>query len=108
MRQKSILIIDNDKIILDSLCDFLSQEGFETTGIETYKAALTRMEERRYNLVITDTNLPDGEGLELLDIIKNKYPQTVAIVITGYGTIESAVTSIKRGAHDYLTKQTVS
>ncbi len=57
-----------------------------------------------YNLVITDINLPDGDGLEIVDIIKNNHPQTVAIVITGYGTIESAVTSIKRGAHDYLTK----
>jgi DNA-binding NtrC family response regulator len=57
--------------------------------------------------VLTDVNLPDGDGLELLDIIKENHPQTVALVITGYGTIESAVKAIKQGAYDYLTKPIV-
>lgn len=104
MADKRILIIDSDKIILDSVCGFLRTEGFETDGVETFKAALAKLEANRYNLVITDINLPDGDGHEILDLVKNKHPQTVTIVITGYGTIESAVTSIKRGAHDYLTK----
>ncbi|MBN1975324.1 MAG: sigma-54-dependent Fis family transcriptional regulator [Sedimentisphaerales bacterium] len=104
MINKSILVIDDDQIILESLCGFLASEGFETDGADSFKVALSRLENSRYNLVITDINLPDGDGLEILDIIRNKHPQTVAIVITGYGTIESAVTSIKRGAHDYLTK----
>jgi DNA-binding NtrC family response regulator len=104
MTNKSILVIDDDQIILESLCKFLSSEGFETEGAETFKDALSKLETNRYNLVITDINLPDGDGFDLLDIIRNHHPQTVTIVITGYGTIESAVTSIKRGAHDYLTK----
>ncbi|MBN2589479.1 MAG: sigma-54-dependent Fis family transcriptional regulator [Sedimentisphaerales bacterium] len=104
MVKKSILIIDNDKIILDSLCGFLKTEGFETEGVETFQAALSKLENNKYNLVITDIHLPDGDGHKILDLVKNKHPQTVAIVITGYGTIESAVTSIKQGAHDYLTK----
>ena len=104
MRDKNILIVDNDEIILKSLCEFLSDEGFESEGVQTFNMALTRLQEKSYNLLITEINLPDGDGLELLEIIKNKYSQTVAIVITGYGTIESAVTSIKRGAYDYLTK----
>jgi len=65
---------------------------------------LTMLEEDHYCLVITDVNLPDGDGLELLDTIKRNYPQTVVIVITGYGTIDSAVRAIKSGAYDYLTK----
>jgi DNA-binding NtrC family response regulator len=104
MRNKNILIIDDDRIILDSLCDFLSSEGFETDGADTFKNAMERLEKNHYNLVITDVHLPDGNGLEIIDIIKNNHPQTVAIVITSYGTIENAVASIKRGAHDYLTK----
>ena len=104
MRKKNILIIDDDKIILDSLCEFLSLEGFQTSGAETRKSALTRLEEESYCLVITDVNLPDGDGLELLSFIKKNYPQTVVIVITGYGTIDSAVKAIKSGAYDYLTK----
>jgi DNA-binding NtrC family response regulator len=104
MREKNILVIDDDRIILDSLCEFLSLEGFQTKGTETLKGALAELDKQNYSLVITDVNLPDGDGLELLDTIKQEHPQTVAIVITGYGTIESAVRAIKQGAYDYLTK----
>ena len=104
MGKKNILVIDDDKIILDSLCEFLSLEGFRTSGAETVKSALARLEEESYCLVLTDVNLPDGDGLELLSIIKQNYPQTVVVVITGYGTIDSAVKAIKKGAYDYLTK----
>ncbi|MFZ2146254.1 MAG: sigma-54 dependent transcriptional regulator [Sedimentisphaerales bacterium] len=107
MREKNILVIDDDKIILDSLCEFLRLEGFQTSGAETFKGALAKLEQGYYNLVITDVNLPDGDGLELLDIIRENHPQTVAIVITGYGTIESAVRAIKQGAYEYLTKPIV-
>jgi DNA-binding NtrC family response regulator len=107
MREKNILVIDDDKIILDSLCEFLSLEGFQTSGAETLKGALAKLEQEHYSLVITDVNLPDGDGLELLDIIRENHPQTVALVITGYGTIESAVKAIKQGAYDYLTKPIV-
>ena len=107
MRQKNILVIDDDRIILDSLCEFLRLEGFRTSGAETLKGALAELEQEYYSLVITDVNLPDGDGLELLDIIKKNHPQTVVIVITGYGTIESAVKAIKQGAYEYLTKPIV-
>lgn len=104
MNEKSILVIDDDTIITDSLCEFLSLEGFQTEGVETIKDATSRLDEKRYNLVITDVNLPDGNGLDLLETIKKQYPQTVVIVITGYGTIDSAVKAIKQGAYEYLTK----
>ena len=102
--EKSILVVDDDRIILDSLCEFLSLEGFQTSGAETLKSALAMLQKQSSSLVITDVNLPDGDGLELLDVIRNNHPQTVVIVITGYGTIESAVRAIKQGAYDYLTK----
>jgi DNA-binding NtrC family response regulator len=104
MREKNILVIDDDRIILDSLCEFLSLEGFQTSGAETLKGAAAKLREQSYCLAITDVNLPDGDGLELLELIRKEYPQTVVIVITGYGTIESAVRAIKQGAYDYLTK----
>ena len=104
MTEKNILVIDNDRIILDSLCEFLSLEGFQTSGAETLKSAVTKLQQQSYSLVITEVNLPDGDGFDLLDIVRKDYPQTVVVVITGYGTIESAVKAIKRGAYDYLTK----
>jgi DNA-binding NtrC family response regulator len=104
MREKNILVIDDDRIILDSLCEFLSLEGFQTSGAETLKGAIAELQKQSYSLVITDINLPDGDGFELLDMVRKEHPQTVVLVITGYGTIESAVRAIKRGAYDYLTK----
>ena len=104
MTKKNILVIDNDKIIRDSLCKFLSFEGFQTSGVGTLKGALAKLQKQPYCLVITDVNFPDGDGLEVLETIRNNYPQTVAIVITANGTIESAVKAIKRGAYDYLSK----
>ncbi|HUW18645.1 MAG TPA: sigma-54 dependent transcriptional regulator [Sedimentisphaerales bacterium] len=106
-QQKHILVIDDDRIILDSLCEFLALEGFQTAGAETVKEALAQLRKQEYSLVITDVNLPDRNGLDLLDILRTDYPQTVVIVITGYGTIESAVRAIKQGAYDYLTKPIV-
>jgi len=104
MRSKSILIVDDDTIILESLCKFLRLEGFQANGVLTVKKAVTKLQEQSYCLVISDINLPDGNGFELLEIIRKEYPRTVAIAITGYGTIEGAVRAIKLGAYDYLTK----
>ncbi len=104
MRKKSILVIDDDSIILESLTGFLTAEGFSARGVRTLKDALPELDSRSYNLVITELSLPDGDGFDLLDAVRADYPRTVVIVITGYGTIESAVKAIKRGAYDYLTK----
>ncbi len=104
MKQNNILIVDDDKIILDSLCEFLKLEGYSTAGAESYKQAVNMVQKQKFALVLTDVNLPDGGGLELLNLIRKNYPQTVVIIITGYGTIESAVEAIKLGAYDYLTK----
>ena len=107
MREKSILVVDDDKIILDSLIEFLSLEGFHTKGIATLSGAMAELQKQNYSLVVTEINLPDGNGFELLDAVRKEHPQTVVIVITGYGTIESAVKAIKQGAYDYLTKPIV-
>ena len=104
MKQSSILVVDDDRIILDSLCEFLKLEGYVAVGAESYKQAVGLIQKQKFSLVITDVNLPDSSGLELLNLVRKNYPQTVVIVITGYGTIESAVEAIKMGAYDYLTK----
>lgn len=107
MAKPQVLIVDDDKIILDSLCEYLSLEGYATTPASTLKEASAKLARQEFSLVITDVNMPDGDGFELLSYVKKSYPQTVVIVITGYGTIESAVEAIKKGAYDYLTKPIV-
>jgi DNA-binding NtrC family response regulator len=104
MAQPKILIVDDDTIILDSLCEFLTIEGYQTVGATNLHQAKEKLLRQSFALVITDVNLPDGDGFELLTLIRQNYPRTVVIMITGYGTIESAVEAIKKGAYDYLTK----
>ena len=104
MAEKAILIVDDDQVVRDSLTDFLAKEGFKTKGAGGVKQARIELEAGEYALVITEINLTDGDGFQVLDTIRLNYPQTVVIVITGYGTIESAVRAIKMGAYDYLTK----
>ncbi|MBW8016867.1 MAG: sigma-54-dependent Fis family transcriptional regulator [Planctomycetes bacterium] len=104
MKNYDILIVDDDKIIRDSLCEYLSLEGYNTTPAESFKGAIDCMARQNFSLVVTDVSMPDGDGIELLGIIARDYPQTAVIMVTGYGTIESAVEAIKKGAFDYLTK----
>ncbi|MCP4250909.1 MAG: sigma-54-dependent Fis family transcriptional regulator [bacterium] len=99
-----IFVVDDDRIILDSLGEFLRLEGYEVDGATTAAAAVAALERRPCNIVITDINMPDSDGFELLRILRKRFPDVVTIMITGYGTIESAVEAIKMGAYDYLTK----
>ena len=99
-----ILIVDDDHLTLDSLGNFLIAEGYDTMAVASATKAIDCLEGGRFNLVITDVNMPDREGFELLRHIRVKHADTVVIMITAYGTIESAVEAIKQGACDYLTK----
>jgi DNA-binding NtrC family response regulator len=105
--KKRILVVDDDQIIRDSLSEFLRLEGYDCQGAESFNQALNELEKQRYNLVLTDVNMPEVDGFELLRVVRKRYPEVVTIVITGYGTIESAVEAIKMGAYDYLTKPIV-
>jgi len=99
-----ILIVDDDRIIVDSLGEFLQLEGYETHGVGSVAEALAVLRREDVHIVLTDVNMPKADGFELLRTMKQHFPEVVTIVITGYGTIESAVEAIKMGAYDYLTK----
>jgi len=99
-----ILLVDDDPLVLDSLGGFLELEGFDVTGAETIPQAMNLLGEGRYDLLITDVNMPSSDGIELLRHVKANHEDIVVVLITGYGTIASAVEAIKLGAYDYLTK----
>ena len=82
----------------------LEKEGYETTAAFDVPQALNILKASPHDLVITDLNLPGPSGLELLKRIRAEYPDTTVIVITGYGTVETAVDAMKCGAYDYLAK----
>ena len=93
-----VLVVDDDKIIVESLVEFLRLEGYAAGGAANFAEALTALERHKYNLIITDLNMPETNGFELLRAVKQRYPEIVVVIITGYGTIESAVAAIKQGA----------
>jgi DNA-binding NtrC family response regulator len=99
-----LLLVDDDPLIVNSLSEFLRLEGYAVDSAGDGAQAVEMLAVNRYNLVITDVNMPRTNGLELLRTIRNRYPDVVVLVITGYGTIENAVDAVKMGAFDYLTK----
>jgi DNA-binding NtrC family response regulator len=103
-RPQRILVVDDDQIIVESLVEFLRLEGYEAHGARNFSEAVNALERQTYSLMISDINMPDVNGFELLRVARQRYPETVVVIITGYGTIESAVEAIKMGAYDYLTK----
>ncbi|MFA5864164.1 MAG: sigma-54 dependent transcriptional regulator [Phycisphaerae bacterium] len=100
----NILILDDDRIILDSLGEFLLMDGYGAFTANDFQEAKKILSRQSIQIVITDLNMPSINGLEFLKYVRENYPQIVVMVITGFGSIESAVDAIKLGAYDYLTK----
>jgi DNA-binding NtrC family response regulator len=102
-----ILVVDDDRIIVESLTEFLRFEGFVAETAGNLRDALNAAERQAPDIILTDINMPMGNGFELLHVARKRFPDAVVIMLTGYGTIESAVEAIKLGAFDYLTKPVV-
>jgi len=100
----SLLVVDDDKHILDAMADYLRSLGYRTETAATCNDALERMQEYPFEVVVSDVNLPDRDGFQLLEWATENQPETAVILLTGFGTIESAVEAIRIGAFDYLTK----
>ena len=104
---KSILVIDDDPIILGILKNFLVQQGYVVRTSTSAKAGLERLEHDRPDLVLTDLRMPDVDGIEVLCQVGKSFPDTPVIVISGEGCVEDVVQALRLGAWDYLTKPVV-
>lgn len=103
----SLLVVDDDRHILDAMADYLRSLGHRTETAQSCQQAMDRMKEYPFEVVICDVNLPDMDGFHLLEWASQECPDTSVIMLTGYGTIESAVEAIRVGAFDYLTKPVI-
>ena len=99
-----ILIAEDEEITLNNILDTLQDEGYDVSGTKNGADALMKMEKEHFDLLITDIKMPGLSGVELLEKIKEKYPVTEVIIITGFGSIGSAVEAMKKGALDYIAK----
>lgn len=107
MTQGSLLVVDDDRQLAESMADYLRSLGHRTETSFTARDAMARIKEYRFDIVICDVNLPDEDGFAVLEWANKAVPDTEIILLTGYGTIESAVDAIRLGAFDYLTKPVI-
>jgi two-component system response regulator HydG len=98
------LIADDEEITLKHLSYALGKEGLEVTTAKNGIDALKRLETSDFDLLIADIKMPGMDGIALLSEVKEKYPEVDVIIITGFGSIESAVNAMSKGATDYVTK----
>jgi response regulator RpfG family c-di-GMP phosphodiesterase len=99
-----VLIVDDEKFIRDILADFLGMEGYIVRTAEDGTAALTELGNAHYDLIISDLKMPRMGGIELLDAIGTAAPNALTVIMTGFGTVETAIDAMKRGAYDYILK----
>ena len=99
-----ILVVDDEEVIREILADFLTMEGFYVRTAEDGSGALVELSRERFDLVLTDLKMPNMGGLELLNAIRKHTPHVVTIIMTGFGTVETAIEAMKQGAYDYVLK----
>lgn len=99
-----ILFVDDEKEMLPTVEMYLSQLGYGVTVTDHGKEALEMIKKDHFDVVITDLNMPDVNGLDLLKAAKRMRPDTEVIIVTGFGTVETAVQALKCGGYDYLQK----
>jgi DNA-binding NtrC family response regulator len=104
MANEHILVVDDDPIIRKSLQEMLRLDEYEVETASDGGEALKKLEQSSVDVVLTDVKMPSVGGFELLSKIKSSSPDTVVILMTGYGSIDDAVNGIKAGAYEYITK----
>lgn len=104
MGSEKILLIDDSPEILDNLSEYLTSEGYDITATSDGTSGISMIEKKFYDIILTDMKMPGADGMEVLKYVKEHSPDSICIILTGYGTIKNAVEAIKSGAFDYLTK----
>jgi DNA-binding NtrC family response regulator len=102
--QKHLLIVDDESALRSAVAERLTDHGFSVEQAGSGEEAVQRLAEFAFDILITDLRLPGINGREVLDAALERYPDLIAIVITGYGTVKDAVDAIKHGAADFITK----
>jgi len=104
MAHERILIVEDEKLIRWSIKSRLEEQGFVVSEVDTGKKAFELLDQEDFDLMLLDFRLPDTTGLEILRRVRKEVPEISVVMMTAYGTVESAVEAMKLGAFDYLTK----
>ena len=99
-----IIVVDDETELMNALCEMLAGQGYETAGFLTGEEALAVLKEREFDLLLTDLMMPGMDGIELIRAGLEIDPNLIGIVMTGHGTVQTAVEAMKTGAFDYILK----
>jgi DNA-binding NtrC family response regulator len=100
----SMLIVDDEDSVRDSLYNWFIEDGYEVECAENARVALNMLEKREFDIILADIKMPGMDGLEMLKRIKAIKPTAIVIIMTAFATVDTAVTALKDGAFDYVTK----
>lgn len=104
-RAERILVVDDEKVIRTVIADALEGKGYAVQTAANAEQALRQFEESFFDLALVDLKMPGAlDGLQLLERVHARWPATTVIVLTGYATLDSAITALRHGAYDYLAK----
>jgi putative nucleotidyltransferase with HDIG domain len=102
--QPRVLVVDDEKFIRDILADFLTMEGYAVRTANDGTDAVRELSRSNFSLVISDLKMPKMGGLELLKHVAKMQPEALTVIMTGFGTVETAIDAMKHGAYDYILK----
>ena len=100
----SILVVDDDETIRTTMKAILQDEGYIVDLAATGEGAIQKTQEKTYNVALLDIKLPDMEGIELLKLLKDSIPRTRKIMVTGYPSLQNAISALNKNADAYLLK----
>jgi len=100
------LVVDDDEAVREVIASYLSKQGMAVTGATDGRAAITALERSngRFKLVVTDLSLPGADGLAVLRAARHANASSYVVIVTGYASLDSAISAVRHGAYDYLTK----
>jgi two-component system, NtrC family, response regulator AtoC len=101
---KHLLLIEDEASLREAIAEQLADHGYEVDQADSGEAAIARLADFAYDIIITDLRLPGIDGSAVVEAAVGRYPDLIAIVVTGYGTLKDAVDAIKRGARDFVSK----
>src|SRR4249920_2389436 len=101
---KHLLLVDDEAPLREAIAERLADHGFVVEQVSSGEQALARLADFAFDIIVTDLRLPGVDGRAVLDSALERYPELIAIVITGFGTVKDAVEAIKHGAADFITK----
>jgi len=104
MEHPSILVVDDELLIRDLLYDFFQGQGWEIAVAESGEKALEILREKKVDVLLTDLRMPSMDGMVLTSQVRREYPNLPVVIMTGYPSVDSAVSALRARVADYITK----